>query len=164
MANLLNYVPAEERHGIELGPGPHWEVSSTKDYREFFRALPDLVPEGSVLYLEGCALAREIRLYAYTRAARETSKVAMGTIWPRPKVLHIPVTRENLAGLAQLAEHHAEPEVADHVHVYKGDEVLLEWYDAPDHPLSISTEIPEDKVMQFCARLGVTYTKAERRA
>ena len=32
LARLLGSVPAEEREGIRLPPGPHWEVNVQADY------------------------------------------------------------------------------------------------------------------------------------
>jgi hypothetical protein len=42
----------------------------------------------------------------------------MGTIWPRPSQFHMIATRDNLLGLAGLAEHCAAPEIAVHLHIY----------------------------------------------
>ncbi|HEX9198148.1 MAG TPA: hypothetical protein VF865_01205, partial [Acidobacteriaceae bacterium] len=52
------------------------------------------------------------------------------TLWPKPKVFHIPLTGDNLADFRNLAENHAEPEVADHLVVYRGNDVLLWAHDA----------------------------------
>jgi hypothetical protein len=53
--------------------------------------------------------------------------VPRGTIWPRLKVYHMPMTRENLAGLAGLMHYLAEPEVGDHLHAYRGETAYLIW-------------------------------------
>jgi hypothetical protein len=73
------------------------------------------------------------------------------------------ITRENLEGLAELSEHHAEPEIAIHIHVYKGNKVLLEWYDATSDPFRIAKEIGEEKVKEFCSKLGAEYTDLDAR-
>ena len=158
LSRLLRYVPAEEREGIALRP-PAWEASCPRqqDLASFLRALDDLVPPGSVLYLEGGDPTPEIRSYLEERTADQTTRVALGTIWPRPQCFHMRATRDNLDGLAELAERHATPEIAVHLHVYKGDTVLLEWPDAFADPFRVSKEIPEDKVREFCARLGIKY-------
>jgi len=153
LSKLLNYVPAEERKGLSLKP-PFWDVSCPRDFGAFLRALPDLVPEGCVLYLEGRP-ASEVSSYVAQRAAPTVATLAVGTIWPRPECLHMLMTRENCAGLAELAERHALPEIADHVHVYRNGEVLLQWYDAATNPIVISKQIPEQNVQEFCARLGI---------
>ncbi len=82
----------------------------------------------------------------------------MGTIWPRPLVFHTTLTAECVEGLAQLVEEHIAPEIADHLHVYRGTEVLLEWYDFPTDPFWLSKAIPEEAVKDFCVKLGIQYT------
>ncbi len=157
LSKLFNYVPAEEREGISLGKEPCWEVSCAKDFPSFLRALSDLVPSDSILYIEGGSPHDEIKLYLESRKAMQIAKVAMGTIWPRPKIFHMLINLENLEGLAQLAERHAEIEIAVHLHIYKDNKVLLQWYDAFFDPFYISKEIPEDKVNNFCSQLGIKY-------
>jgi len=161
LSKLLGYVPAEERKGISLGQVPHWKVGYVKDFPAFLRALVDLVPSGSILYIEGGGNPpKEIISYLEERAARKTSKVAMGTIWPRPRCDHMQITKENLEGLANLAEMHAELKPAVHLHVYKDNKVLLQWYDAFfDDPFYVSKEIPEKRLIEFCDRLGTKYEK-----
>lgn len=57
----------------------------------------------------------------------------------------------SIVALANFAHAWAAPELAAHLHVYKGSFILLEWYDAfKDDSLYISSEIPEEKVKQFC--------------
>ncbi len=54
MAKLFNAVPAEERKGIHLDYRiPQWKLSKAKDLPAFLRALADLAPADSMLYLEG---------------------------------------------------------------------------------------------------------------
>jgi hypothetical protein len=68
------------------------------------------------------------------------------------------ITPRNLEGLADLAERHAFPELAIHLHVYKGTDMLLQWYDAGGRdPLLLSKQIPVERVREFCNRLGVEY-------
>ena len=158
LSRLLGCVPAEERAGISLGQAPSWEVHGPGDYPCFFRALADLVPAGSVLYVENCTRRGEVREYLEARPAAEICKVQMGTVWPRPECFHIPITRENMEGLAALAERHATPEVGDHIHAYRAGEVLVQWYDACcNDPLYISRSVPEERVRAFCEAIDATY-------
>lgn len=157
LARLLGYVPAEEREGVSLSSGPHWQVAAPGDFAVFFRALAALLPEDSVVYLEGTSLADEVRSFLEPRLPASTTKVAIGTIWPRPRIYHMSATRENLEELAQLADRYPAPEVADHVHAYKGDTVLLQWHDAPDNEICISSAVAEDRVRQFAAVLGTSH-------
>ncbi len=81
----------------------------------------------------------------------------MGTIWPRPQAFHMALTTECLEGLARLAEQHIAPEIADHLHVYRGTEVLLEWYDFPTDPFCVSKAISAEAISDFCSELGLQY-------
>jgi hypothetical protein len=155
LSKILGYMPKEERQGIEINWRNSWEVPRVKDTSAFFKALVDLVPDGSVLYLEDGAVTAELKRYLEARKPEKTSKVSVGVIWPRPKWFHMEITKDNLYGLAKLAEHLAEPEIAAHLHVYKNDIVLLSWHDFSFNPFLISKEIPEDKVKGFCKKLNV---------
>lgn len=70
----------------------------------------------------------------------------------------MPFTPENVNGFAEIMEHHATPEGAAHLHVYKDDKILLEWHDAFwDDPMYISEDIAEEKIKQFCEKLSLKY-------
>lgn len=158
LSRLIKWVPKEEREGIQLDLHvPHWTASSPKEFAAFFRALVDLVPEGAIAYLEGGSPPEDLQFFLKENPVREPSHVAIGTIWPRPKVFHVPATPENLLRLADIAEHCAEPEIAIHFHVYKDCQVLLQWFDAFADPICISKEIPEEKIREFCKNLGIEY-------
>ena len=158
LSKLFKSVPKEERNGITLDLRvPHWKVSSPKEFPTFLRALIDLIPKGSIVYLEGGSPRKELKVFLDERSIPEVCHVAMGTIWPRPHVFHLPATPENLSAFADISEHYAEPEVAIHFHVYKDDRILLQWYDAFYDPIFISNEVPELKVKEFCTKLSLKY-------
>jgi hypothetical protein len=150
---------------MRLEGWPRWRIEPTRDVALFLRALAGLVPSGAVLYLEGGTPPPTVHTYLEERAARDIRPVEMGTIWPRPAQFHMAATAENLLGLADLAEHCASPEIAVHLHVYAGGEILLEWYDAFfDDPIYVSGAVPEHAVQAFCDRLGVTYEAVNSQA
>lgn len=157
LSRIFNYVPAKEQKGISLEDNVCWEVTSAKDLSPFLRAIADLVPPQSVLYIEGCSPPKDIQTYLDAHKAVNITKVAMGTIWPRPKCFHMPITTDNIEGFAELTENIATPEAAIHLHVYEGNKILLQWFDAFSDPLYITKEISEDKVKNFCSKLGISY-------
>ncbi len=158
LSKLLKSLPEEERKGIHLDLRiPHWKVSSPRQFPSFLRALIELLPQGSIAYLEGGSPRNKLKSFLDKRSIPEVSHLAMGTIWPRPQIFHLPATQENLLALADISEHYAEPEVAIHFHVYKDNRVLLQWYDAFSYPMYISKEIPENKVKEFCVKLSSEY-------
>lgn len=113
-----------------LTPGPCWRVSAPTDHEEFIRRLHDLLPPRSVLYLEGGSPDRAILEFMHARACEPQLKLALGTIWPRPQVFHIPATVENLTDLAAVFGNHATPEICIHFHAYCEQTVVLQWHDA----------------------------------
>ena len=90
----------------------------------------------------------------------EVSHIEMGTIWPRPKVFHLPATIENLNNLADLAETRIAFEIAVHIHIYIENKVIFQWYDAfSDDPIYLSKDIQEENVKNFCNFLSLKYKK-----
>ncbi len=159
LSKIFGCVAIQKRSGITLRENVDWEVSPVESVSSFLRALIDLVPTDSVLYLEGSSTPPKIESFLEDHKSGRVTKVEVGTIWPSPKCFHVVVSSETLEGLAQLTGDVCPPELATHVHVYKDNKILLEWYDAFDSPLYLSKEIPEEKVKKFCNNLGVDYRK-----
>ncbi len=164
LARLFNFVPRKELKGLCLGKDAYWKIAPTKDLPSLLRALPSLVPENVILYLEDGTPPPDIKAFLNANSVPEVLHLVMGTIWPRPRVFHLPATLKNLSRLAELAEKCAAFEVAIHLHVYKHDKVLLEWYDAFfDDPMYLSREIPREKVHAFCSELSLQYEVCQDR-
>lgn len=146
-----------------MDPSACWQVQGKRDLPALIQALSDLLPEGSSLYLEGGEHSKHLKAFLEARSGTPRSKVAMGTIWPRPKVYHAPADKAFLEELAEQAKNYAEPEICFHLHVYKNDEILIEGYDFDDRhtPFYVSKRIPEEKLGAFCARLGLTYRELD---
>lgn len=154
LAKILRVVPRDEMDGICLDTSrPHWELSGASDFPALFAALPDLLPEGSMLYFEGGSPSGELREFLRVHSVPEPVHVAYGTIWPRPRVFHIPANEQTLMQLAELTESCASPELAIHFHVYRGQTVLLEWHDAFAQPMLLAGELPEEQVRAFAVKL-----------
>jgi hypothetical protein len=66
----------------------------------------------------------------------------------------LPLAGTNLADLRLLAEVHAEPEVADHLVVYRDDAVLLWAHDAGDGYVALSRSLPKETLHRFRAALA----------
>jgi len=158
LAKIFGGVGREEADGIRLdSQKPFWEVSGETDFPHLLRALPCLVSENCILYFEGGSPSGPLKDFLDTRAIPERAHVAFGTIWPRPRVVHVPATVENLEELATLTQSCAFPELAIHFHVYQQQSVLLEWHDVFDQEMLLSGELVEEMVQTFCAKLSMTY-------
>jgi hypothetical protein len=159
IAKTLGAVPKEEREGISMGFVAAWEVSVVKNLSDFLRGLPNLLPEGSILYLEGTE-ARDAITFLKRNSAKQTCKVAIGTIWPRPQFFHILISTATMSELSRISDKYVQPEICTHLHAYKDGQVLLEWHDAFSQEFRISKDIPEQKVAEFCKLLNATYKEA----
>jgi len=158
LARLFNAVHRKELKGLNLGKDAYWEVSAATDLPSLLRALPRFVPEEAILYLEGGSPPKNLRVFLDAHSVPEITHLAMGTMWPRPLVFHLPATLENLNELTEFAEKCNEMEVAVHLHVYKPNKVLLEWYDAfTQDPVFLSRDVPEENVRIFCSELSLRY-------
>ena len=159
LSRLFGGVPKDERDGLRLTEPEVWEIHAVSDPSLFLRSLPILVPEpGAVLYVEGTTDG-SIREFLRGRESAARVKVAYGTIWPRPDVHHILMTTNNLECLAALVESESLGYLCNHLHVYRDDQMLLQWYDAWFDPIFISTTVPEELVARFAGALKLPYSK-----
>ena len=136
-----------------------WEVSSPGRNPDFFKQLNIFLPENSLVYAESLYDKEVQKLLGEISKDCETI-LPNGTLWPRPKVFHIPATDENLLKIASIAEDHL---ISVHFHAYKGNEFILMWYDAFEKdPVYVSKAISEEKIKKFCKNLDLTYREEEK--
>ena len=132
-----------------------WEVTGITSLPAFFRALPWLVPNKSVLCFEGGEWP--------DRAQNVLDAISLNMeLEARPgyEGYYLSITEEHMAKLAELAENSAEPEIAIHLFMLPGDEKgILEWYDLPDDPIYISETIEQQSVAHFAEAIGASYRR-----
>ena len=158
LARLFGGVPKEEWTGIRLTDTEPWCVSPTKDVERFVRALPSLVPDGSIVYFEDTAEAH-VKRYLQSVSVPSQIRLALGTVWPRPDCYHVPLTPETMETLAAFLDKTPAGFFCAHCHVYRDGVVLLEWHDAfTNVPMYISRTIDHEAVAAFAARLGSSLT------
>ena len=139
---------------LQIDP-PCWEISPP-DLTEFISQLDAFVPAESVLCLEG-GNAADVEHYLQARPGPIENETDQGFLKMRSKVFFMPITRENLRGLRDLTEVHAEPEVCDNLRVYEGEKIILSWHDLPFDPVYVASEIDEAALRKFCEALGCEY-------
>ncbi len=163
LANIFGAVPKRDLQGLCLGNTAFWTVTPTTDFPAFLDALVDLAPPGSILYIEGDKPPEDLGAFFAQRCVPETVHLVMGTIWPRPRTFHLPITEQNIRELAALIRQKRPSGSAVHLHVYRDNEVLLEWHDAFwRDPFYLSASIEEDRLRTFCERLGVKYERTRK--
>lgn len=162
LGKLFRAVPSEEMSGIHLDvQHPRWEVSGETDFPSLFTVLPELLPDGCILYFEDGSPDGELLDFLRAHSVPKHAHVASGTIWPRPKVFRVPAESEPLQRLAELTRSCASPELAVHFHVYRDQKVLLEWHDVFDQEMLLSGEFPEQRVRTLADRLHMSYQRVE---
>ena len=133
-----------------------WIITGIKSAEAFFRNVHLLVPGATHMFLEGSPDWDIVTLLS--DAADDTNYAApAGTIWSWPQKnrrFSVRASPELFQRLADAAVHHAEPEVCDHVHFYRGQEVLAQWFDAFSVPLLVSTSVARADVEQFALAVG----------
>lgn len=160
LGRLMRATPKEDLGGIRIDTHqPFWEVDGKTDFPRLLRALSGFLPDGSILYFEDGSPRKDLLAFLDAHAIPEQTHVAAGALWPEPVCYHVPATEQNLARLAELTEHCAEPELAIHFHVYHEDKVLVEWHDAFSQPMLLDGSLAEDKVSGFVEALSMKATR-----
>jgi hypothetical protein len=132
-----------------------WQVSGVSDASAFFRAIPALVPQATHMFLEGTPARGIVAIIsADLDAIPYCAPVWTLWSWPRNGRFAVRTSPPMFARLGDAAEHHAQPEVCDHLHFYRNEEPLVQWFDAFHDPLWISKAIPRERVQMFCSELG----------
>lgn len=157
LRRLFGAVSEEEMKGLRL-TGPSWELSKNlTDPSALFRALSKLVPDDSILFLEGGAHPPQLAAFLEEHRLWPALRPALGTIWPRQPTVALPTTPGFLTALAGQTDSCSVPEVCCHLHVYRGEQVLLEGYDAFSHVFYVSQALPEERLRKFCADLECSW-------
>lgn len=130
------------------------EIGYVDDFEALLKAIAAAFPSDAVLYVEGAAFAPEVAGYLREHDAAERPPIKPNTLWPKPKTFHLPMTPINIDGLQELASRHASPEVADHLVVYHGEEVLLWAHDAGYGYVQLARSLPPAVVDTFRSALG----------
>src|SRR5687767_14395273 len=111
-ARILGGVPRSEWRGIDFDlTRPFWEVSGHTTWPALLRALVTLLPNGCILYFEDGSPSGQLAEFLKKEAIPEQAHVAHGTIWPTPRVDHLPATPAVMMRLAELMESRAEAEL-----------------------------------------------------
>lgn len=133
-----------------------WRVSGVGNAQEFFRAVPELVPDATHAFLEG-APAPDIIAVIAAHVEQTEYGAPVGTMWSWPEKNRRFTLRASptlFAGLSSAAGRHAAPEICSHLHLYRRHEPLVHWFDAFDDPMLVSKAVPRERVERFCAAVG----------
>ena len=147
--------------GLRLEFDDAWEVSAPRKIPRFIRALAQVMPPDSIIYLEGTCTSPRIYRILEAMECEPRDQLAAGIIVPKPRCFHITMTEEHLDTIAGLFEKYGHVEICQHLHVYSDHKVLLEWHDAfCDYPFLLDKQISAKKLNSFATLIKSRYQKA----
>jgi len=133
----------------------YYRISKKVDSAKFFKGLSIHFRDVTTLFIEGDSIAKDV-LILYKKNIQEGEYLPRaGTIFPKSTKLRCKYSVEFMNELALMAENHAEPEMCDHLHLYKDNNLILEWMDAFSDEILISKTISEEVVKQFSAAIAL---------
>ena len=147
----------EDRKGIHLYHFLSWQVVGKIDAYDFFIALPDLIPKGSVLCVEGTSFAPPVVSFLKQHKTLNKTNVSLCISWPKPKVFHILTDISTLRSYANLSNHHASPELFDNIYIYNESTMLIEYCEAffSNQDMFFSKIIEKNKLITFCKKFNL---------
>jgi hypothetical protein len=114
-----------------------------------------------VLCLDGATTAPAVAAFLREREPAVTPAMAPNS-HAKSAIFHLPLADGNLAALRLLAEDHPALEIASHLAVYRGREVLLWAHDAGDGSVLLARTLPEETIERFRAALGTSLRLPKR--
>lgn len=158
----MKYVPLKQRMGITFQDAEYWLLDMKKAgcFSHFLKGLGPLFSPEETLYLEGCSIHPKVRAFLEAHAAPSPVKVALGSSWPRPLTFHMALEPVAVEELFVLALRYTVNDFCDRVHVYRGNEVLLDGHDILDQQCKVTLKIDSGKLKKFCRKLNATYIKS----
>jgi hypothetical protein len=155
LRRVLDIPTSADLQGLSIAYTDAVEVPAPRDLARLIRAC-GLMPSGSILYLEGGTHPPDLRQFLDAHQVPQPTKLAPHTIWPRPRVDHVPIAAGTIEYLAGVAEKVAGPELCIHLCVHDNTRVLVSAPDAPGDPVLISKTLPAEIIDQFskALRLG----------
>lgn len=154
------------RSEVRIGES-HWLVGRESwhlqgvDYLNiatFLLNLPMLVGEDAILHSEGCEPPNyPILVLMDSRRPEKITEFedcSTGCVHH-----HMQTTHENMDALARLSSEYNFFLSADHFHIYKGMDMLLEAWDNGDAGWYVTKDITEDAIKEFCKTVGCQYER-----
>ena len=134
------------------------KISAPKNRRAFIRYVTDILPEGSVLFLEGGTTYKEVEEFLHSHQPKYVPYIPKDILFPPCPAYHLPIIHENLEELYRLIKSRPIDKIFFHLKAYDSETVLMTWHDVYiDDPWFLSKKIPEKKLRKFCEYLGCKY-------
>lgn len=139
-----------------------WDIDQGEiDTAAFFELLPKCFPDATTLFLEGTSIARDVKHRLSGHAEKGPHLPGRQTLWPLSTRLRYRFSLSLCAELEAMAKCHAQPELCDHLSLYRDEEELLGFHDFGANNIYVSGTIPEPAVSAFANGLGLAYRRVE---
>jgi hypothetical protein len=140
-----------------------WSVSAKRiDSTRFFREIIRLLDNSETVFIEGTSISEEAE-NLYTKYRKPGKYLpGKGVIWPKSKTFTCNASTDFFNELAGLSKNKAEPELFDHFFIYRGQNPILEWWDAFSDPMILSSAVSESDVYNFAGKLGLKIEKLKK--
>lgn len=140
----------------------YWEITEGKvDSTLFFILLYKYFSDATSLYIEGTSIYKDA-INCFQRH-RDEGEFLPGrqTLFPHSNCFRCQFTEPLVKELSGLSLSLSEPELMDHLAIYKGGDAIIEWHDAFANAMLVSKSIPENIVASFSEELGLSYCEAK---
>lgn len=135
-----------------------WEIQEGRvDFSTFFKLLLRHFPNATTLFVEGTSMADDVKKCYMAFAEEGNYLPSKQTIFPDSNKFRCKFSSGLIGELVLLAEHHAEPELLDHLFLYHGNDSLLEWHDAFANIILLPCYVPKEIVSKFSEELGLGF-------
>ena len=139
---------------------PYWSIEEKRiDPSVVFRALPKHFPGATTMFLEGTSIADEVKECLRSHVEEGPHLPGRQTKWPKAELFRCRFSPELCAALESLSERHAEPELCDHLYVYRGEQPLMDFPDFCASNIFLPESMPESQVRAFAEVFGLRYEK-----
>jgi hypothetical protein len=145
---------------LSLPVGPCWQLQQgTVDSTIFLQTLPWVFPEATAAFFEGSSISAAIVQILEQHADTGSYLPVPQTLWSTGTIMRFRCrfTSSLCEALAGASQHHAEPELFDHIFLYANRQALLEWPDAFSNCMWIAASVSEARVSAFATKLGLSY-------
>ena len=134
-----------------------WDIEEGRiDAEVFFGALPKCLPDASTIVFEGTSFSDEVK-GTLSRHAEAGPFPQRQTLWPRSNLYRCKFSAALCFEMRELSKRHAEPELCDHLSVFRGEEEILAFHDFGANNIYVSGAISEEAVSAFATALGLKY-------
>lgn len=154
----LRAMAAGRGDGLNLDSQHYWVIEGLESPSDSFHHLHLIIPPGSILYFEGCNVAKEVQYLYEKHKAPNAVPVARDTLFPVPDTFHVSFTPEFLCTLVELWGRYGTTKCFDHVKAYRNEKLLFTFHDAFDgSPCLFSDSISENEIRAFALSLEGQY-------